>query len=474
MRSPVEGAPQAQSTTPASAPSAGGRPLAPDQAARWFIYSAVLWFLVAGLVGLLLAAFLYTPNVQSFIPEPWRGPLNFGRLRPMHVNVLLFGWLSMLYAAAFLYLTPRLTSTPLWSERLARWTCLLWNLLMLGAVVSLPLGFTQGREYAELVWPLDLLQTALFLMLALNVWGTVLRRREPRLYVSVWNFMAASLIIALVYAFGNKIWDVSGAYVGMNDAIVNYFYVHNLFNVWFTTGGLGIALYLIPRLSGNPLFSHRLAIWGFASVWAGQHHLLYAPGPDWLEFVSIAFSILAAIPNTAFGVNFVMTMRGAWHRVTHDVPLAWVATGASMYLLTCAQGVAQSFRDFSLLVHFTNWVIGHSHLVFVGAYSAYGFALVYHLLGRIDGARFDPRLQWWHYGLTMGGLWVFLLTLWSAGLIQGQNWATGAIPFLATVRSLQPYHLVRLLAGLIMAVGQLLFAYQVWRAFRGRASAETA
>lgn len=440
------------------------RHLQPDVAAKWFLYSAVFWLLVPGAMGLALALFLYAPWLQDFIPASWRAGLTFGRLRPTHVNLALFGWLSMTYVGAMLYLTPRLVGAPLFSERLARITLVLWNLLALSIAVSLPMGFTQGREYAELAWPLDLLLTALWFLVAINVWKTVLSRPPGTpLYISVWSFMAASLIMPFVYIVGNKLWDPSGAYYGMNDAIINYFYVHNLFNVWFTTGGLGLALYLIPRLSGNPLFSHRLAIWGFTSVWTGQHHLLYGPGPEWLEIVSVAFSVLAAIPNTAFAINFVKTMEGAWRRVRHDAALAWVVTATVLYLFTCLQGVAQSFRTFNFLVHFTNWVIGHSHLAFFGAYGFYSFALLYHLTQRITGRTFDARLQWWHYGLTVGGLIVFLVDLWLAGLIQGWQWTRESVPFIETVRAMRPFYLVRLLAGAVIAVAQVLLVINLLR-----------
>lgn len=436
-------------------------------AARWFLYSAVFWLVVPVLTGLVMSAFLFDARTQEWVPDALKPAIIFGRLRPMHVNLLMFGWLSMVYASSMLYLTPRLTSAPLYSERLARVTLVLWNLLALGALVTLPLGFTQGREYAELVWPLDLLFLGCLVLLGINVWGTVLRRREPRLYITVWSFMAATAIAPFVYAIGNKVWDPTGAYVGMNDAIINYFYVHNIFNIWFTTTALGLFFYLIPRLSGNPLFSHRLAIWGFSSVWTGQHHLLYGPGPEWLEILSVAFSILAAIGNTAFLVNVVGTMRGAWHKTVSDVPLRFLATASVFYFATCIQGIAQSFRGFNAYIHFTNWVIGHSHLALAGAYTFLASALVYFLLGLAGKRVYSRRLMEWHYWLTFSGLIVFMTSLWIAGLVQGQNWSIGGVPFIETVRSMKPFFLVRLLAGAAMVAGQLIFAYNVWMTARG-------
>jgi cytochrome c oxidase cbb3-type subunit 1 len=448
-----------------------GLPLEPGRAARWFFYSAVFWLVVPVLVGLVMALFLFDAGIQEWVPWPLRPAIIFGRLRPMHVNLLLFGWLSMVYAGAFLYIIPRLTAAPLFSERLAWINVVLWNLLAVGIAVSLPLGFTQGREYAELVWPLDLLLLVCMALLAVNVWMTVLRRTEQRMYITVWSALAATAIGPLVYAIGNKVWDPSGAYTGMNDAIINYFYVHNIFNVWFTTGALGLFFYLMPKLTGNPLFSHRLALWGFSSVWTGQHHLLYGPGPDWLEILSVAFSLLAAMGNAAFLVNFVKTMQGAWHRVATDAPLRFLATASFFYFATCVQGIAQSFRSFNASIHFTNWVVGHSHLALAGAYTFLAVALVYSLLGFLGRPVYSRRLMEWHFWLTLSGLLTFMTSLWVAGLVQGENWSIG-VPFLDTVRAMKPYFFVRLLAGGTMVAGQLVFGYNIWMTARGRHAVE--
>lgn len=470
--------PRSALSSVAATQEVGGARLAlrADTAARWFLYSAVFWLVVPGLAGLTMAAFLFAPSLQELLPLEIRPYLQFGRLRAMHVNVAVFGWLSMAYAGTMLFTVPRLTGTPLFSEGLARLNAILWNVTILGAFITLPLGFNQGREYAEMVWPLDILMIVNFALLAANMWGTVLRRKEPRLYISVWLFLAASTIMPVLYAVGNVVWDTQGALSGMNDAILNYFYVHNLFNVWFTTTALGIYWYLIPRLSGNPLWSYRLAVWGFMTVWTGQHHLLYGPGPDWLEVASVSFSILAALPNIAFAFNFFKTMEGAWAKVASDVPLRFVATSAVFYLLSCVQGVAQSFRSFNALTHFTNWVIGHSHLAFFAAYSFLVFALIYHLLPRMMGREhpFSRRLMEWHYWLTLGGISVFMLALWVAGLVQGGDWLAGGVPFIETVRAMQPYMLLRLAAGGAIGLGALLFVYNLWKASGARSQAPAA
>jgi cbb3-type cytochrome c oxidase subunit I len=253
----------------------------------------------------------------------------------------------------------------------------------------------------------------------------------------------------------------------MTDNIVNYFYVHNLFNAWFTTIGIGLALYLLPKLTDRPLYRHGLALWGLWSVWTGQHHQLYSPAPDWLEFLTIVFSILALVPTTAFMVNFFMTMRGRWHRTGQDVALRFFATGALFWALTCVQGISQSFRSFSMQVHLTNWVVGHSHLAFVADYSFWAFALVYLMVPQLVHRRiYSRKLMEWHYWLTTIGMVIFMISLWAAGLIQGQNWMTNTIPFIQTLRSLEPYFALRLFGGAMAGLGILFFVYNIWQTTR--------
>jgi cbb3-type cytochrome c oxidase subunit I len=295
-----------------------------------------------------------------------------------------------------------------------------------------------------------------------------MRRREPKLYISLWNFLAAAVILPLVYAVGNKVWDFSGAYYGMTDNIINYFYVHNLFNIWFTTAGLGLAYYLLPKLSGKPLYSHRLAVWGFFGVWTGQHHQLWSPAPEWLEILTVVFSMLALFPTTVFLYNFFMTMRGRWGRVRESIALRFLVVGALMWGFTCLQGLAQSFRSFSTLVHFTNWVVGHSHLAFVADYSLWAFALLYlalpHLVRRPIYSR---KLAEWHFWLTTIGVSIYMISMFTAGVIQGLSWLEGGIPFIKSVSAMHPYFVIRTLGGLMMVGGQVVLGYNIWQTARG-------
>jgi cytochrome c oxidase cbb3-type subunit 1 len=448
-------------------PPVRAKPAADDSPpARWFFYSAVGWLMLNVTIGIVLSIFLYTPAIQRVIPEALRDALNFGRLRPAHVGSGIFGWISMSWAGAMLYITPRLLRTRLFSERLAWVTLALWNAAILGAVITIPLGYSQGREYAEFPWLFDIMLTACLAMLAVNLWGTIARRTERRIYVSVWLFAISASVAVVVYAVGNKIWDFSGSYTGLNDAIIQYFYIHNLFNAWFTTSAFGIVFFLLPRLTGNPLFSHRLAMWGFTSVWTGQHHALWSPAPDWLEITSVALSILAIIPNAALAYIFFKTMQGKWHTLRDNLPLRWLSVGVVFYLFTCVQGIAQSFRTFSAYIHFTNWTIGHSHLAFVADYSFFAFALATYLLPRMLGRPLAARrAAEWHFWATFASVTCFMYVLWFIGILQADAWAE-QVPFLETVRALKPWFFVRLLAGAALALSQLLFLYVVIKTAR--------
>jgi cytochrome c oxidase cbb3-type subunit I len=253
----------------------------------------------------------------------------------------------------------------------------------------------------------------------------------------------------------------------MTDNIINYFYVHNLFNIWFTTAGLGLAYYLLPRLSGNPLYSHKLAVWGFFGVWTGQHHQLWSPAPDWLEILTVVFSMLAIVPTTAFMYNFFMTMRGSWGRIKENVALRFFVLGALMWGFTCIQGVAQSLRSFSMLVHFTNWVVGHSHLAFVADYSFWAFALIYLALPNLVRRPIYSRsLVEWHFWLTAVGISIYMVSMWAAGVVQGLSWLQGGIPFIETVRAMFPYFVARMIGGVMVVAGQVLLAYNIWQTAR--------
>lgn len=446
-------------------------------AARNLLISSVAWLVVAVTLALILAVkFIYPEFLSGY------GFLQFGRIRPVHVNIAAFGWLSMVQVAAVFYMVPRLTRTKLYSERLGNLVVLLWNVFIVLTAVTLLMGMTQGREYAELIWPIDVYFLAILGLVAYNVFRTVQGRKEKKLYVSLWYFMGSLVWMPIVYVVGNVMWVIpEGALLGVNDAIVNWFYGHNILGLWFTTLGVGAAYYLLPKLVRKPLFSHKLSLIGFWTIglfysWVGTHHLIWGPVPYWAQTVSIVASVAMLIPVFSVLWNFWKTLEGRWHLVAglerglatnggsafnagDALALKFLVLGGVWYLLTCLQGPFQSLRSVQPYTHFTNWVVAHAHLALLGAFTFWGFASIYYVLPRLTGARFYSE-KWGkaHFYLLTIGLLGFVLSLTIAGLVQGANW-TAVNPFVKVVAQMQPYMIVRGISALLMVASVYIFAY---------------
>lgn len=460
---------------------------AENSAAGSFILSSVVWLALVVTVALVLALKFVWPDFLSGVA--W---LSFGRLRPLHVNGALFGWLSMSSIGIMLYILPKLTGVRLWSEWLGNVTCLLWNLLILLSAITLPLGYTQGREYAELVLPLDVMFMLCLVLLIYNVFKTVARRKERGMYVSLWYFLGTLVWAPIIFFVGNNFlmdWTGlggRGAVPGVNDAMLNWWYGHNVIGMWFSTLGLGIFYYFLPVLTKNPLYSHRLSLIGFWTlaffyVWNGQHHLVYGPGPDWLESVAITFSVLMVIPVFAVVYNFFKTAQGRWHLLFENsyeaIPLRFFMVGGLAYLLTCTQGsLINAPRTTNAFFHFTYWTVGHAHLAFLATFSFISMAGIYHIIPRISGVQMSHRLAKWHFWLFIGGLVVFLGVLHTAGVVQGAMWSAKieeidfvtdavilrpAVQFIDVVRMLHPFYVAVLAGASLMVCGIMIFVFNV-------------
>ncbi len=455
-------------------PRARFLPVLTDGAAsRAAIYSAVFWLLVAMLFGTLAAFSLVWPDwLREVTPRALWPYVTFGRLRPVHVHLQIFAWLSTMYFAAMFYIVPRLCGTSLFSERLAMATVWAWNGIMAADLLTLISGRTQAREYGEEIWPMDLLVVLGVVLLAVNVFATVAHRRIKTMYVSLWYFMGAIVWLAALYIFGNKMWDPSGAWTGVTDSIINWWYGHNVIGMWFTTGGVAIAYYLIPLVAGRPLYSHKLSMVGFWTIAAiypltGAHHLIWGPVPSWVISVAAVTSMMLIIPVWTVLTNFYLTAAGNWPRFLGTVPGRFLLMGSVFYFVTCLQGPTQSLRTVSSVVHFTHWVVGHAHLAMLGAFSFFAWAFIYHALPQLLGRRamHSEALGHWHFWLTTLGFFIMAFDLWFAGLVQGTSWAAG-VPFIQVVAAMKPYMLTRALAGVLIILGQFLLAYNVYRTAR--------
>ncbi|MCF6092683.1 cbb3-type cytochrome c oxidase subunit I [Microaerobacter geothermalis] len=443
---------------------------AENSAAKNFWYSSIFWLIISMLAGLVVAIKQINPNFLGGVP--W---LSYGRIRPIHTNGVLFAWLSMTYIAALFYMIPKLLRTPLWSERMGNITCFLWNILIILAVITLASGITTGVEYAELILPLDIYVAVGVAMVAINVFMTIAKREEKQLYVSIWYFVGSLLWLPLVYVVGNVPSQLIG---GAPQANMNWFYGHNAIGLWFTTVGIGQIYYLLPKLTGKPLYSHKLSLIGFWTiatfyVWNGPHHLVNAPIPVWLMKAGIIPSILLIIPVWTVLANVVGTMKGAWHKVSEDVGLKFIITGSIFYLLACLQGPFQSLMTVSAVVKYTQWVVGHAHMAPFAAFSFVSFAAIYYAIPRITGRQlYSKSLQNWHYWFSLLGFIIFAFSLWIAGIIQGFSWINGD-PFTESLVVIKPLLVARAVGGTMMILAQFFFAYNIFKTVTTGARLET-
>ncbi len=432
--------------------------------AKGFCLTSALWMTVATFAGLLGATELIAPDLTQNI-----GWLVFGRVRPIHVNLVLFGFVTPgLLAAAFYYL-PRILRTELFSEMLGVVTVVLWNLTLVAAVATLASGYSQGREYAEMVWPVDMGVVLVFSLVLVNFVMTVVRRKEPVLYVSVWYACAAVILTATTFSLGNVIWHPdTGALVGIPDAILLWFYGHNVFGLLLTPLAAGVAYYVIPRACKTPLYSHTLSLLGFWSLIVvythiGTHHLLQVPVPTWLKVISIVDSIAMVIPVMAFLINIWYTAKGKLGEIHNDVGAKFVFTGTIMYFFVSMQGSIMALPQVQRITHFNNWVVAHAHVGVLGFAGMIALGGLYYILPRITNkplfSRFLADFQYW---MVLIGVVGFTIVLTIAGLIQGNAWYNGETVY-RVLAEIHMYYIVRASLGLMIFSSAILGLYNIVR-----------
>ncbi len=420
--------------------------------------------MVATFVGLLAATELIAPDLLGNIE--W---LVFGRIRPIHINLVLFGFLTPGLLATAFYIVPRLLRTTLYSDKLGIVTVCIWNLTLVAATVTLALGYTQGREYAELIWPVDMGIVIGFTLVFINIIMTIKQRREPILYVSVWYISAGIILTAVTYALGNVIWKPdSGALLGIPDAILLWFYGHNVFGLLLTPLSLGVTYYIIPRVCRAPLYSHTLSLVGFWSLIVvythiGTHHLLQVPVPTWLKVIAIVDSIGMVIPVMVALINIWYTARGKLGEIHRDIGAKFVFTGTIMYFFVSIQGSMMSLPQVQRVTHFNNWVVAHAHVGVLGFSGMIALGGLYYILPKITGkplfSRFIADMQYW---MILIGVVGFTVVLTIAGLIQGNAWLNGETVY-RLLPEIHMYYVLRASLGLIIFCGAAMGLYNITR-----------
>jgi cytochrome c oxidase cbb3-type subunit 1/cytochrome c oxidase cbb3-type subunit I/II len=432
--------------------------------AKGFCLTSAFWMMAATFMGLLGATELIAPDLTENI-----GWLSFGRVRPTHVNLVLFGFATPGLLGAVFYFFPRVLQTRLYSEKLGVATVIAWNVMLVTLVVTLLSGHTQAREYAELIWPVDLLVVLAFFMITLNFFMTVQKREEPLIYVSVWYACAAAVLTMLTYALGNVIWQPDGgALTGIPDAILLWFYGHNIFGLLLTPFSIAVAYYVIPKAVRAPLYSHTLSLLGF---WAlivvythiGTHHLLQVPVPTWLKVVAIVDSIAMIIPVAAFLINIWYTARGKLGAIHADIGAKFVFTGTIMYFFVSIQGSMMALPQVQRVTHFNNWVVGHAHIGVLGFSGMIALGGLYYVLPKITGkplfSRFLADFQYW---LILIGVVGFTVILTIAGLIQGNAWLNGETVY-RVLPEIHLYYVIRAGLGVLIFVSAIIGFYNIIR-----------
>jgi len=433
-----------------------------------FFLSSAIWFVVGTLAGLINATHMAAPDFLGNIS--W---LVFGRLRPMHTNLVIFGFIGSALLGAAQYVVPALLQTPLWSERLGKTSLGIWNLSIVAGTVTLSLGYSQGREYAEWVWPVDVSVLLAFALVFYNLLQTAIRREEKLLYVSNWYIFAALIFTFFIYFFGNALWNpATGAITGMPDAILAWFYGHGVVGLFLTPLAIGIAYYIIPIVSRSPLYSHTLSLVGFWSILTiythiGTHHLLQTPVPTWLKVLAITGSIAMLAPVMTVLVNLWLTMRGRLGYIHSDIGGKFVFAGLVWYILTCLQGPLQALPVIQRVTHLNNWVIAHAHMGVLGFSGTIALGGLYFILPRITNRPiYSSRLADIQYWLVLLGMAGFFGVLTAAGLIQGNSWLNGETVY-RVLPAIHSYMVWRLGIGVLLFGGAVIGLYNVYRSIYG-------
>ncbi len=445
-----------------------------DKIVRQFAIMTVVWGVVGMLVGVIIAAQLAWPELNLGISY-----LSFGRLRPLHTNAVIFAFGGCGLFATSYYVVQRTCQVRIFSDKLAAFTFWGWQAVIVLAAISLPLGYTQGKEYAELEWPIDVLITLVWVTYAVVFFGTVGTRKVKHIYVANWFFGAFILAVALLHLVNSAAIPVAlmgmksySAYAGVQDAMVQWWYGHNAVGFFLTAGFLGMMYYFIPKQAGRPVYSYRLSIvhfWAliFTYMWAGPHHLHYTALPDWTQSVGMVFSLILLAPSWGGMINGIMTLSGAWHKLRDDPILRFLIVSLSFYGMSTFEGPMMAIKTVNALSHYTDWTVGHVHSGALGWVGLVTMGSMYYLIPRLFDQKqmFSVKAIEVHFYMATIGIVLYIAALWIAGVMQGLMWrsinpdGTLTYTFVESVKASYPFYVLRLAGGTLYLTGMIIMLW---------------
>ncbi len=447
-----------------------------DVVVRQFTIATVVWGVVGMAVGVLIAAQLLWPALNFDIP--W---LTYSRLRPLHTNAVIFAFGGSALFASSYYVVQRTSHVRLFSDALAALTFWGWQVVIVLAAVTLPLGLTQSKEYAELVWPIDVLIAVVWIAYGVVFFGTLARRRVNHIYVANWFYAAYIITIAVLHVVNSLAIPVNlglsyPIYAGIVDAMVQWWYGHNAVGFFLTAGFLGMMYYFIPKRAQRPVYSYRLSVvhfWALIAtyMWAGPHHLHYTSVPDWAQSLGMVFSLILLAPSWGGMINGIMTLSGAWDKLRTDPVLKFMIVSLSFYGMSTFEGPMMSIKTVNALSHYTDWTIGHVHSGALGWVALISFGCVYALLPRVCGREemYSLKLVELHFWVSTIGIVLYVTSMWIGGVMQGLMWratnedGTLTYSFIESLKATYPYYAVRLVGGILFLAGALIMAWNVWK-----------
>jgi cytochrome c oxidase cbb3-type subunit I len=443
---------------------------------RQFTVMTVVWGIVGMLVGVIIAAELVWPDLNMQLE--W---FHFGRLRPLHTNAVIFAFGGSALFATSYYVVQRTCQTRLFSDGLAAFTFWGWTAIILAAAITLPLGITTSKEYAELEWPIDLAIAVVWVSYAIVFFGTIMKRRVKHIYVANWFYGAFILTVAVLHIVNSAELPVSltksySVYPGAIDAMVQWWYGHNAVGFFLTAGFLGMMYYFVPKQAGRPVYSYRLSVvhfWALIStyMWAGPHHLHYTALPDWAQSLGMVFSLILLAPSWGGMINGIMTLSGAWHKLRTDPILKFMIVSLSFYGMSTFEGPMMAIKTVNALSHYTDWTIGHVHSGALGWVAMVSIGAVYFLIPKLFGREqmYSVKLIDWHFWMSTIGVVLYIVAMWISGVMQGLMWravnedGTLTYSFVESLEAMYPFYFVRLVGGALFLTGMLVMAYNVWK-----------